>query len=275
MNDLRFACRQLFKNPGFTAVAVLSLAFGIGASAVMFGLIDGVLLSKPYERADRLVLISPARTDGQPSNQGSTIGQWMAWRSRSKALEEVALYVWTFNYLVLPDGSESMEGMYVTKNYFKTLGLRLALGREFEEGEMVRPGGRATSVIIGHELWQRRFNGDPNIIGKTLRISRNPDPLTIVGVMAPGVRFLPDPSNANEPNYSPDARVDIWFGVVPDESTPKDNGWNAVGLLRTGATLASNLRPADRVWLVVRTFIPSMMSKRSSLFAGYLLLGNI
>ncbi|HTH47051.1 MAG TPA: ABC transporter permease [Candidatus Limnocylindria bacterium] len=238
MSDIRFALRQLLKNPGFTIVAVLSLAFGIGASAVMFGLIDGVLLSKPYERAERLVLISPARTDGQPFTQGSTIGQWMAWRSRSKALEELALYVWTFNYLVLPDGSESMEGMYVTKNYFKTLGLRLALGREFDEGEMAHPGGRATSVIIGHELWQRRFNGDPNVVGKTLRISRNPDPLTIVGVMAPGVRFLPDPSNASEPNYSPDARVDFWLGVVPDETKPKDNGWNAVGLLRDGATLA-------------------------------------
>ncbi len=238
MNDLRFALRQLLKNPGFTAVAVLSLALGIGASTVMFGLIQGVLLSVPYPRADRLVLVSPKRLDGQPYNQGSTVGQWIGWRTRSKALEDVALYGWTFNYLVRPEGSESIEGMFVTKNYFKMLGLKLALGREFEEGEMDRSGSRASAIIIGYELWQRSFNGDPNILGKTVNISRNPNPLTIVGVMAPGVRFLPDPSNASEPNYAPDARVDFWFGAVPDEAKPKDDGWNVVGLLREGATLA-------------------------------------
>lgn len=238
MQDIRFALRQLLKYPGFTIVAVLSLALGIGASSAMFGLIRGVLWSTPYPQADRLVLISPSRLDGQPSNQGSTIGQWLAWRNRSKALADMALYSWTFNYLVRPEGSESVEGMYVSKDYFKLLGLKLLLGREFEEREMNRPGAQASAIVLGYEFWQRSFGGDPNIVGKTVKISRNPNPLTVVGVMAPGVRFLPDPSNASEPNYSPDARVDVWFGIVPDETKPKDGGWNVVGRLRDGATFA-------------------------------------
>jgi len=137
MSDLKFAFRQLLKNPGFTAVAVLTIALGIGSASAVFGLIQGVLLSPPpYSNPSRLVLVSPARIDGQPYNQGCTIGEWMEWRKASNALQALALYSWTFNFLILPDGSESLEGMYVTKDYFKVLGLRPVLGREFAESEV-------------------------------------------------------------------------------------------------------------------------------------------
>ena len=85
MNDLKYAFRQLLKNPGFTAVAVLTLGLGIGAATAMFGLIQGVLLSPPpYAKPDRIVLVSPARIDGQPYQQGCTIGQWLEWRKASQ-----------------------------------------------------------------------------------------------------------------------------------------------------------------------------------------------
>ena len=110
MNDLRFAFRQLLKNPGFTIVAVLTIALGIGSASAVFGLIQGVLLSPPpYSKPSRLVLVSPSRIDGQPYNQGCTIGEWMEWRKASNALQALALYSWTFNFLILPDGSESLE----------------------------------------------------------------------------------------------------------------------------------------------------------------------
>ena len=96
MNDIKFALRQLLKNPGFTAVAVLTLGLGIGAATAMFGLIQGVLLSPPpYAEPDRLVLVSPARIDGQPFQQGCTIGQWQEWRKASQAIQAPALYSWT------------------------------------------------------------------------------------------------------------------------------------------------------------------------------------
>ena len=116
MNDLKFAFRQLAKNPGFAAVAALTLGLGIGAASAMFGLIQGVLLSPPpYAKPDRLILVSPARIDGQPYQQGCTIGHWLEWRKATQAFQAPALYRWTFNFLVLPDGSESLGGMVVTR----------------------------------------------------------------------------------------------------------------------------------------------------------------
>ena len=93
-------------------------------------------------------------------------------------------------------------------------------------------------MIIGYDLWQRRFNKDPGIVGRAIRISRMPTPLQVVGVMPPGVRFLPDPGNASEPNYDVDAPVDFWLSVVPNESDPKQRGWNVVSRLQPGASAA-------------------------------------
>jgi putative ABC transport system permease protein len=239
IEDVRYALRQLRKNPGFAAAAVMTLGLGIGAAAAMFGLIQGVLLSPPpYSDPDRLVLVSPSRVDGQPYAQGSTIGQWIDWRTTSRTLEAPALYRWTFNFLVLPDGSESLGGMVVTGDFFKVLGLKPVLGREFTAAEAGRPKVPPTGIILGHDLWLRKFNGDPNIIGTPVRISRYPASLPVVGVMPAGVRFLPDPGNASEPNYDVNARVDFWLSVAPDETQVKSRGWNAVSRLRAGATVA-------------------------------------
>jgi putative ABC transport system permease protein len=133
------------------------------------------------------------------------------------------------------EGSESLEGMGVTQDYFRVMGLQPMLGRTFLPSETgPKP---APVVIIGYELWQRRFHGDPNIIGKPLRMSRRETPPTIVGVMPPGVRFLPAPAVAMEPNYNVNAFVDFWMaaGVNP---TSKGAGWNLVGRLKNGATAA-------------------------------------
>jgi putative ABC transport system permease protein len=238
IEDLRYALRQLRKNPGFAAAAVMTLALGIGAAAAMFGLIQGVLLSPPpYSRPDRVVLLSPARIDKEPYTQGSTLGQWIDWRTASRTVDAPALYRWTFNFLVLPDGSESLGGMVVTKDYFKVLGLKPVLGREFTDADAGRPKVPSTAIILGYDLWQRKFNANPSIVGTTVRISRFPAPLQVVGVMPPGVRFLPDPGSASEPNYDVNARVDFWLAFAPDETQLKARGWNAVARLRDGATL--------------------------------------
>ena len=235
-DDVRFALRQLRKNPGFAAIAIVTLALGIGAAAAMFGLIEGVLLSPPpYARPDRLVLITPTRADRRPYTRGATIGQWQSWR-QAKSIEPPATYRWTFNFLVLPDGSESMGGMVVTPGYFRMLGLQPILGREFTESEMARPNTPPSGIIIGYDLWRRKFNADPQIVGKTIRMSRMPAPVPIVGVMPQGLRFLPDPGASSEPNYDLNAHVDFWFGTIPDESRPTNGAGNAIARLRDGAT---------------------------------------
>src|SRR6266481_1755292 len=104
MNEIRLAFRQLFRSPRFAVLAVITLAIGIGATSAVFGLIQGVLLSPPpYVRPERIVLVSPQRTDGQPYNAECTVGQWMEWRQATKSFEGLALYGWTFNFLILPE----------------------------------------------------------------------------------------------------------------------------------------------------------------------------
>jgi len=195
--DLRLALRMLRKQPSFTLIAVLTLALGIGATSAVFSLIQGVLLTPPpYRRPEKLALVHSLGSDGRPSRQGWATLQWTEWQKQARSLEGVAAYSWTFNFLIGSDGSESMQGMAVTREYFSVTGLQPILGRSFVEAE----AGAETPpvVLIGYDLWQRNFNGDPHIIGKTIRISRWKTPPTVIGVMPPGVRFLPSPGAAQE-----------------------------------------------------------------------------
>ena len=188
LEDLRFALRMLCKQPGFTWIAALTLALGIGATAAVFSLMQGVLLTPPpYRDPGRLVLISRARLDGQQlADEGWSDAQWTQWQKQSKTLEAVAAYSWRFNFLISSDGSESLEGMAVMPGYFRVMGLAPMLGRAFSEAES--GATPAPVIVLGYELWQRKFNGDRNIIGRKIRISRRDTPPTVIGVMPPGVR---------------------------------------------------------------------------------------
>src|SRR5712692_7367068 len=236
--DLRFGVRMLLKQPGFTWIAVLTLALGIGATSAVFILIQGVLLTPPpYQQPQRLVLIPSARTDGQPmaGPRGWAAAQWMEWQKQAKSFEAIAAYGWSFSFLVRSEGSESMQGMWVTRDYFRVVGLEAMLGRTFVESEGT--AAAAPVIILGYNLWQRKFNGDPNIIGKKIRLSRWDTQPTVIGIMPAGIRFLPSPSNAQEPNYNVNAQVDYWIPAVPDQKRLKDPQWDVVGRLRSGTTL--------------------------------------
>lgn len=148
IQDIRSSVRSLLKQPGFSLTAVLTLALGIGATSAVFNLIQGVLLTPPpYRQPQQLVLISPARADGKPLAQapGWPAEQWLDWQRSSRSFEGIAAYDWSFNFLVLNDGSESLEGMAVTKDYFRVVGLQPMLGRTFNESDT-------------------KFNGPPVII---------------------------------------------------------------------------------------------------------------
>lgn len=243
-DDLRYALRQLRHQPAFALLAVATLAIGIGAAAAMFGLIQGVLLSPPpFADPDRLVLVAPARTDGQPFDRGATVGQIQAWRS-ARSLQRPALYGWTFNFLVRGEGSRSLGGMVVTRDFFDVVGVQPLLGRTFADNEIARPGvgGQQgtppTAILLGYDLWQREFGGDPAIVGRTVTLSRMPAPLPVIGVMPPGLRFLPDPRAAAEPNYDVDAKVDFWLARAVDETDVTRGAGNAIARLEPGATAA-------------------------------------
>jgi putative ABC transport system permease protein len=133
LRELRFAIRLLLKQPGFSLIAALTLGLGIGATSAVFSLIQGVLLTPPpYQKPEQLVLIPTVRTDGQKmdSPRGWAAQQWMEWQKEAKSFEGIAAYDWTFNFLIRNDGSQSMQGMDVTKNYFQVMGLRPVAGCE-------------------------------------------------------------------------------------------------------------------------------------------------
>jgi len=237
LRDMRFAIRMLLKQPGFSLIAVLTLALGIGATSAVFSLIQGVLLTPPpYKKSQQLVLIPTERTDGQKqeSPRGWAAQQWMEWQKETKSFAGIAAYDWTFNFLIRNEGSQSMQGMWVTKDYLPLMGLKTVAGRGLEEGDFGQ--GPVKAIVLGYEFWQRAFNGDRGIIGKTVRISRWEVPPTVIGVMEPGVRFLPSPGAAKEPNYNVNATVDFWVPAEPDPKYLKDPYWNVVARLREGVT---------------------------------------
>ena len=237
LDDVRLGWRKLRQQPGFTIVAILTLALGIGATSAVFSLVQGVLLTPPpYREPDRLVLIQPAPTEGREVNARRWAApQWTEWQRDAKSFEAFAGYRWAFNFMVLDEGSESLEGMFVSTDYFKVAGLEPVLGRTFSETEASFP--TAPVMVIGYDLWQRKFGGDPNIIGTTLRMSRRNTPPTIIGVMPPGIRFLPSPATAQEPNYNVNALVDFWMPFAANPQQLKAPMWDVVGRLRDGATI--------------------------------------
>lgn len=235
LRELRFGMRALLKQPGFTAIAMLTLALGIGATAAVFTLIEGVLLTRPpYGDPDRLVLIQSVRGAAQ-RNSGTPAAQWFAWQKDATSIESIAGYAWTFNFLVSDQGSDSLEGMVVTTDYFKVVGLQPLLGRTFVDAD-TPAGAPAPVIVIGYDLWQRAFHGDRDIVGKTFKMSRRETPPTIIGVMPPGVRFLPSPRVAAEPNYNVNSLVDFWAPTRPNPERLKNPSWDLVARLRPGVT---------------------------------------
>ena len=237
LRDMRFAIRMLLKQPGFSLITVLTLALGIGATSAVFSLIQGVLLTPPpYRQPQQLVLVLATRTDGQlmDNPRGWAAQQWTEWQKEAKSFQGFVGYNWTFNFLVRNDGSQSMQGMWVTKDYLPVMGLKTVAGRGLEEGDFGQ--GPARAIVLGYEFWQRAFNGDRGIIGKTVRISRWEVPPTVIGIMEPGVRFLSSPGAAREPNFDVNATVDFWVPAEPNPKGLKEPYWNMVARLRDRTT---------------------------------------
>jgi putative ABC transport system permease protein len=181
-HDTRFALRTMRRSPGFTAVAVLALALGIGANTAIYSVVNAVLLrSLPYADEDRLVVVlHGGQHPVAPAN-------FLDWREQSRAFERMgAAQYWTAN-LLGEASSEQITALQITSDIMPLLGVQPLHGRLFTPGEDVP--GNDRSVILGHALWQRRFSADPGVVGRTLNLSGVP--FTVVGVMPEGFRFAP------------------------------------------------------------------------------------
>src|SRR3989442_4886 len=175
MNDLRYAFRQLLKHPGFTAVAVLTLALGIGANTAIFSFVNAILLRPlPYQDADRLVILyENYRANGWLKNAVAA-PLLEVWRKQSKVFEGLGARRWSSVSLTLTGlcSPEILTGTRVSANVFGLLGVKPTLGRDFLPEE--ETFGKAQVVLLSHEFWQRRFGGDTNIIGQSITLNSEP-----------------------------------------------------------------------------------------------------
>ncbi len=186
MNDLRYAVRTLAKTPGFTAVAVITLALGIGPNTAIFSLIYGVLLRPlPYPESQRLVGVSTTY-QGNRGELDVTYSEFRYLEDHSSVFEALAVSTEVGFNVYTGDVAERVEGLRVSRAYFATLGIRPALGREFL-AEEDQEGG-ASVAILSHGYWMRRFGGDTGVVGRVIALDGRPT--TIVGVMPAFFRWL-------------------------------------------------------------------------------------
>jgi putative ABC transport system permease protein len=225
MTDLRFAFRQLLKNPGFTAVAVLTLALGIGANTAIFSAVDAVLIRPlPYADADRLVMIwdDDMRRTGS-RKFFSTPPEWDEWRRHNTVFTDIAASQPGDAALSNDGEPEELPARKVSANFWTVLGAQPLLGRVFTEDEDAR-GTRV--VVISHGLWQRRFGGAPDALGR--KIILNDSPWEVIGVMPREFYFMP-------------ARdIDLWMPTSFSPGMLKNWGWHdvhCVARLKPGVTL--------------------------------------
>lgn len=218
--DIRYALRLLAKNPAFTFVAVFTLALGIGANTAIFSLVNSVLLRPlPYRESDRLVLMLQASPKLGLSSWGVSHADFAAYREQNRSFESLALVGSSGTNLTGNGEPERLTSANVTADFFKVLGLNPILGRTFQEGEDT-PGKNAVCVL-SYRLWQRRFGGDPNIVGRT--VSLNNTPTEIVGVMPAEFKF-------------PRVDTDLWTPLAFNAQRTAPYFYSIVGRLKPGLT---------------------------------------
>ncbi|HKG48715.1 MAG TPA: ABC transporter permease [Pyrinomonadaceae bacterium] len=228
IRDIRFAVRGLLKKPAFTTIAVLTLALGIGANTAIFSVVNAVLL-KPLavKDPDRVMTFwhsAPAKGLNHLDLNDALVAYY---RDRTRTFQSLAAYE-TGKFTITGGGEpEVVPGAIVTFNYFDVLGREPLYGRTFTPQEDT-PGNNHVA-LLSYGLWQRRFGGNPNIVGQSIKL--DDEPTTIVGIMPADFNF-PDP--AERANSS--GHMQLW---VPKGLDPQDaNSWNllAVGRLQPGAT---------------------------------------
>lgn len=155
--DLRLAARSFAKQPAFAVLAILTLALGIGATAAMFSVMEGVLLSPtPYPQSERVMLVGTARLDGKQIGNNVSTAHWLELQKAS-SFTAVAGYDWTFGFLMAADRSDSVQGMIITPEYFAVTGLKPLLGRGFTAQDSAARGSPADKIILGYRRIEREF----------------------------------------------------------------------------------------------------------------------
>jgi putative ABC transport system permease protein len=222
--DLLHAGRMMRRNPGFLMTAALTIALGIGANTAIFSVVNAVLLKPlPYHDPDRLVIVWERNIANGKDRDPVAAPNFIDWREQNSTLESLGAFRFRRVTLTGVEDPEQLRALSMSSGVFRVLGVDAEVGRTFSADEEKR---RDPVVVLGHQLWQRRFGGDRSVVGRSIRL--NGAGFTVVGVMPPSFRF-PD-----------DSPVDLYAPIV---FTPDDlNGrrlhtLTVIGRLGAGATL--------------------------------------
>ena len=241
INDVRYGARMLVKNPGFTLVAVITLALGIGANTAIFSVVNATLLQPlPYANADELVGIHVSSgTDSPEARFPFPPAAYSYLKSNNSVFTDIGALSnkgWPANLTGAGD-PERLQGFQVSANLFPLLGIRPLLGRTFAPEED-RPDGNRV-VVLSHDLWQRRFGGDQSVLGRTLSLNSNS--YTVVGVLPRDFRFY--------------AKTDIWTPLAFSIAEENERNSNYLELIARRKPGVSFEQAADEVNRVSRQFI--------------------
>jgi putative ABC transport system permease protein len=230
LQDLLYGARMLLKKPGFTSVAVLTLALGLGASTAIFSAVNPVLFeSLPYTHAERLVMI--VETGASGARNAGTFGMYRGLAERSHSFDALAVFKSWQPTITGADEPERLAGQRVSAGYFRVLGVAPALGRDFLASDDRLKGPDV--AVISDGLWRRRFGADPSVVGR--QVALDDKPYTVVGVMPAGFENVLAPS------------AELWSPLQYDMSlgTAWGHHLHTVGRLRPGVTVDAATREVD------------------------------
>jgi putative ABC transport system permease protein len=225
LRDIKYSLRVLFKSYAFTVVVILTLALGIGANTAIFSFANGILLRPlPYPQSDRLAVVDETALKRGIDSMSVSYPNFLDWREQNTVFEDIGLHFGTSRFALSGAGEPvEIRGSRITQGLFEILRVSPQLGRTFTADED-RPDQDAV-VILGYDLWQRNFGGDPNILGRQIVLSNRTR--TVVGVMPRGFRF---------PEFS-----ELWvpLALTPQMFTRTDHGLNGIARLKDGVTFAA------------------------------------
>ena len=230
--DVRFGWRMLVKNPGFSIVAGLTLALGIGANTAIFSVVNATLLRRlPYPNASRLVMVWESRLPDRDKQNVTSPATFLDWQRNNTVFDGMAI---CFNDAGILTGGELPEEIAVqdvSPNLFSLLGVNAAMGRVFVPAQDSAEGADLVA-LLSFELWQRRYGGDPNILGS--KIVLDDKPRTVVGVMPRGFQFFVKQGSF----YQKPPQMWVPMNLTGERAASHGRYLQAIGLLRPGVTLA-------------------------------------
>jgi putative ABC transport system permease protein len=253
IKDIRYGVRGLLKHPGFTALIVITLALGIGASTAIFSIVDSVLLRRlPYTTASRIVAIQELNQAGKRVQV--TSANFLDWRAQNTVFEHLAAIKQTTSNLALSDSAERIELAQTNANFFDVFGIKAQYGRLFIPQD--EQAGHEPVVVVSHALWQRRFGSDPSLVGKPITLDGKN--YNVVGVAPAGFQY-PDKTEV----WVPPLKLvpELW----PNQDVTQTRGMGylaAVATLKPGVSLPQAAGEMETITARLRQQYPDSNNRR-------------